>query len=103
MHPPARGAHTEFLGMSTESTQLRAALARHAARRGPRPAAPVGAAAAAVHSAAAAPPGVWLVPKMPFIALWRLLLGLAGIGGVLALALLLAAGMALIEMHVTGR
>jgi hypothetical protein len=42
----------------------------------------------------------WMIPKEPFIAAGRLVLALAGMLGVVALGLLLAAAVALVQMHI---
>ena len=42
----------------------------------------------------------WMIPKGPFIAAGRLVLALAGMLGVVALGLLLAAAVALVQMHI---
>ncbi|WP_413249974.1 hypothetical protein [Sinomonas flava] len=41
-----------------------------------------------------------MIPKGPFIAAGRLVLALAGMLGVVALGLLLAAAVALVQMHI---
>ena len=44
----------------------------------------------------------WLIPKGPFVAVGRLALALAGITGLVLLGLLLAAAVAMVQLHFQG-
>jgi hypothetical protein len=108
MDSSGRGASSEGRNVSGESARLRAALNREAARRPMRqhPAMPLAAEPqllAGVPDLAAVRRRAWLIPKGPFVAMGRLALALVGISGVLLLGLLLAAAVALVQMHFQGR
>lgn len=64
---------------------------------------PTGLAAAGADPMISVRQRAWLIPKGPFIALWRLAVALVGIAGVVLLALLLAGGLALVQMQIQGR
>lgn len=109
MQSSVSSAYAEMPAMGGEAARLRAALGRQAARRAPRPTTvpltetvPV-APAPTVYDLAAVRQRAWLLPKEPFVAVWRLLVGLAGIAAILGIALLLDAGIATVQLSFQGR
>lgn len=105
MDSSASGAYTERRG-SIESARLRAALDREAARRSARqvevPFAADTPLLAGTPDLAAVRQRAWLIPKGPFVAVGRLALALAGISGLVLLGLLLAAAVAMVQLHFQG-